>query len=44
MKVYQRKETPLFRKDLALKNNLKKRKKFKQKYKILNKKNNERSI
>ena len=33
MKV-QRKETSLLRKDLALKNNLKKRKKFKQKYKI----------
>ena len=34
MKVSQRKETSLLRKDLALKNNLKKRKKFKQKYKI----------
>tara|TARA_A100001015_G_scaffold288044_1_gene358507 strand:- start:3610 stop:3726 length:117 start_codon:yes stop_codon:yes gene_type:complete len=33
MKV-QRKETSLLRKDLALKNNLKKRKKFKQKYKM----------
>jgi len=34
MKVFQRKETSLLRKDLALKNNLKKRRKFKQKYKI----------
>ena len=34
MKVSQRKETSLLRKDLALKNNLSKRKKFKQKYKI----------
>tara|TARA_B100001750_G_scaffold99563_1_gene78819 strand:+ start:371 stop:493 length:123 start_codon:yes stop_codon:yes gene_type:complete len=34
MKVSQRKETSLLRKDLALKNNLRKRKKFKQKYKI----------
>ena len=34
MKVSQRKETSLLRKDLALKNNLKKRKKFKQKYRI----------
>tara|TARA_Y100001970_G_scaffold162978_1_gene199239 strand:+ start:5187 stop:5306 length:120 start_codon:yes stop_codon:yes gene_type:complete len=34
MKVSQRKETSLLRKDLALKNNLKKRRKFKQKYKI----------
>tara|TARA_B100001996_G_scaffold295829_1_gene236140 strand:+ start:382 stop:504 length:123 start_codon:yes stop_codon:yes gene_type:complete len=34
MKVSQRKEASLLRKDLALKNNLKKRKKFKQKYKI----------
>ena len=34
MKVSQRKETSILRKDLALKNNLKKRKKFKQKYKI----------
>tara|TARA_B100002052_G_C15502982_1_gene428042 strand:- start:350 stop:466 length:117 start_codon:yes stop_codon:yes gene_type:complete len=33
MKV-QRKETSLLRKDLALKNNLKKRKKYRQKYKI----------
>tara|TARA_B100001123_G_scaffold3283_1_gene4369 strand:+ start:189 stop:311 length:123 start_codon:yes stop_codon:yes gene_type:complete len=38
MKVSQRKETSLLRKDLALKNNLKKRKKFKQKYKILKEK------
>tara|TARA_B100000029_G_scaffold341383_1_gene333650 strand:+ start:193 stop:315 length:123 start_codon:yes stop_codon:yes gene_type:complete len=34
MKVSQRKETSLLRKDLALKNNLKKRRKFKQRYKI----------
>ena len=34
MKVSQKKETSLLRKDLALKNNLKKRRKFKQKYKI----------
>tara|TARA_B100000700_G_scaffold258720_1_gene293168 strand:+ start:189 stop:308 length:120 start_codon:yes stop_codon:yes gene_type:complete len=34
MKVSQKKETSLLRKDLALKNNLKKRKKFKQKYRI----------
>ena len=34
MKISQRKETSLLRKDLALKNNLKKRKKFKNKYKI----------
>ena len=34
MKASQRKETSLLRKDLALKNNLKKRRKFKQKYKI----------
>jgi len=38
MKVFQRKETSLLRKDLALKNNLKKRRKFKQKYKILKEK------
>ena len=38
MKVSQRKEISLLRKDLALKNNLKKRKKFKQKYKILKEK------
>ena len=38
MKVSQRKETSLLRKDLALKNNLKKRRKFKQKYKILKEK------
>ena len=30
----ERKETSLLRKDLALKNNLKKRRKFKQKYRI----------
>ena len=34
MKAIQRKEAPHSRKDLALKNNLKKRKKFKEKYKI----------
>tara|TARA_B100002052_G_C15381778_1_gene375746 strand:- start:229 stop:348 length:120 start_codon:yes stop_codon:yes gene_type:complete len=34
MKVSQKKETSLLRKDLALKNNLKKRRKFKQKYRI----------
>jgi len=34
MKVSQRKETSLIRKDLALKNNLRKRRKFKQKYKV----------
>ena len=34
MKVSQRKETSLLRKDLALKNNLRKRRKFRQKYKI----------
>ncbi len=34
MKVSQRKETSLLRKDLALKNKLKKRRKFKQKDKI----------
>ncbi len=34
MKVSQRKETSLLRKDLALKSNLRKRRKFKQKYKI----------
>jgi len=33
MKASQRKETSLIRKDLALKNNLRKRRKFKQKYK-----------
>ena len=35
---FQRKEISLLRKDLALKNNLKKRRKFKQKYKILKEK------
>tara|TARA_Y100000768_G_scaffold316876_1_gene252026 strand:- start:149 stop:268 length:120 start_codon:yes stop_codon:yes gene_type:complete len=35
---FERKETSLLRKDLALKNNLKKRKKFKIKYKILKEK------
>jgi len=35
MKASQRKETSLLRKDLALKNNLIKRRKFKQKYKTL---------
>ena len=34
----ERKETSLLRKDLALKNNLKKRKKFKTKYKTLKEK------
>ena len=34
MKVTQRKEASLSRKVLALKNNLKKRRKFKEKYKI----------
>ncbi len=34
MKVSQRKESSIFRKNMALKINLKKRKKFKQKYKI----------
>ena len=34
MKAAQRKEISLLRKDLALKNNLVKRKKFKQKYKL----------
>tara|TARA_Y100000996_G_C22472905_1_gene622898 strand:- start:926 stop:1048 length:123 start_codon:yes stop_codon:yes gene_type:complete len=38
MKAYQRKETSLLRKDTALKSNLRKRKKFKQKYKILKEK------
>ena len=31
---FERKETSLLRKDLALKSNLRKRRKFKQKYKI----------
>ena len=34
MKVFQKKETSLLRKDLALKNNIRKRRKFKQKYRI----------
>ena len=34
MKAFQRKEISLSRKDLALRKNLEKRKKFKQKYKI----------
>ena len=41
MKDYQRKEASLLRKDLALKKNLRKRKKFKQKYKIQKEKINE---
>tara|TARA_Y100000590_G_scaffold344250_1_gene393613 strand:- start:37 stop:150 length:114 start_codon:yes stop_codon:yes gene_type:complete len=37
MKVLEKKEKSLLRKELALKMNLKKRKKFKQKYKITKK-------
>ena len=42
MKIAEKKEKSLLCKELALKINLKKRKKFKEKYKI--KKNNERFI
>ena len=42
MKIAEKKEKSLLGKELALKSNLKKRKKFKEKYKI--KKNNERFI
>tara|TARA_B100000945_G_C20054843_1_gene445264 strand:- start:417 stop:539 length:123 start_codon:yes stop_codon:yes gene_type:complete len=38
MKISLKKETSLLRKDFALKNNLRKRKKFKEKYKILKEK------
>ena len=42
MKIAEKKEKSLLGKELALKINLKKRKKFKEKYKI--KKNNERFV
>ena len=34
MKIVEKKEKPLFRKELALKTNLKKRKKFKEKNRL----------
>jgi len=39
MKLIEKKEKSFLRKEIALKSNLKKRKKFKNKYKILKKKN-----
>ena len=44
MRVTQKKEMSLLRKDIALRNNLIKRKKFKAKYKKLKDKKNERSF
>ena len=44
MRITQKKEMSLLRKNIALKNNISKRKKFQNKYKSLKKKKNDRSF